>query len=111
MGDAAKVTAIKFKLVADDRAGPISLRDASTLIAYATRTARERVAWSATWVVGEGDELNPGEVVEIAVDISGLATPLGPDTTFQILVVSGQSAQLTIERTTPAQLTAVMDLR
>ena len=111
LGDAAKVTAIKFKLVADDRAGPIGLRDASTLIAYATRTARERVAWSATWVVGEGEDLNPGEVAEIAVDISGLATPLGPDTTFQILVVSGQSAQLTIERTTPAQLTAVMDLR
>ena len=68
-------------------------------------------AWNATWISGTGPLLNPGERVEVTVNISQLATPLGPSKEFTIEVRPAAGAVLNINRTTPAEITAVTDLR
>ena len=42
--------------------------------------------WTPTWLTGSGNLVNPGETVEIEVDISGLSTPLATSTKFTIQV-------------------------
>lgn len=66
--------------------------------------------WSATWRRGFGPILDPGEIVEIRVFLRGLYPPLGTQTPFSIRVNTTQGSVLMINRTTPPQLTAIMDL-
>ncbi|MDA1188073.1 MAG: hypothetical protein O2854_00100 [Chloroflexi bacterium] len=68
-------------------------------------------AWSAKWVIGSGNLLEPGERVEITVTLTGLATPLGSSSTFNIRLQPVQGSTLLIQRNTPAQLKVIMDLR
>ncbi len=66
--------------------------------------------WTATWLSGTSGFLNPGERVEIAVGLQGLATPLGISTEFTIEVRPSRGAVLIVNRTTPGELTTVVDL-
>ena len=66
--------------------------------------------WVTGWLIGSGDLLSPGERVEIRVTLTGLSTQLGLSTEFNIQVKPTVGAVLIIERTTPAEFTAVMDL-
>jgi flagellin FlaB len=72
------------------------------------------VPWTVDWVGGnDGDDLlEEGEVAEITVDLAaGLTTPLGANTEFTIEVKPENGAVFTINRTTPATIETVMELR
>ncbi len=66
--------------------------------------------WTATWLTGFGPLVNPGELVEIGIDLSRLDPPLGPSKKFKITVGPDQGATLSIERSTPAELDEFVDL-
>ena len=81
------------------------------VISYLDSTQVERDLDWAISKVGQADEdylLEGDEKFEIAIDLGALG--LGPDTTFSIEVKPPTGAVLTIERTTPAWIDAVMDL-
>ena len=66
--------------------------------------------WLATWIIGSGDLLTPGERVQIRVTLTALATKLGTAKEFAIQVKPTVGSVLVIERTTPAELKTVMNL-
>jgi len=66
--------------------------------------------WLATWLIGPGNLLAPGERAEIRVPLRNLTRSLGVSTKFQIQVKPTVGAVLTIEKTTPAEFTTVMNL-
>ena len=66
--------------------------------------------WSATWLTGSGNLVNPGETVEIDVDIKTLTTTLKVSKKFTIQVKPTVGATLIISRTTAAEFNAVNDL-
>ena len=66
--------------------------------------------WLATWIIGSGDILTPGERVQIRVTLTALATKLGTAKEFSIQVKPTVGSVLVIERTTPAELKTVMNL-
>ncbi len=66
--------------------------------------------WTATWLTGFGPLVNPGELVEIGIDLGPLDPPLGPSKKFKITVGPDQGATLSIERSTPAELDEFVDL-
>ena len=85
--------------------------DNVVVISYLDSTQVERDLDWAISKVGQADEdylLEGDEKFEIAIDLGALG--LGPDTTFSIEVKPPTGAVLTIERTTPAWIDAVMDL-
>ncbi len=85
--------------------------DNVVVISYLDSTQVERdLDWTIS-KVGQADEdylLEGDEKFEIAIDLSALG--LGPDTTFSVEVKPPTGAVLTVERTTPAWIDAVMDL-
>lgn len=67
--------------------------------------------WSVTWLIGFGSLLNPGERVEISLDVTGLDPPLGPGRKFSIEFSPDQGLPLKITRRTPAEFDQkIMDL-
>jgi archaellin len=65
-------------------------------------------------VVGDDDGLlEPGELIEVTIDVSGLATQLDNNDTFTIEVRPPLGAYLVIQRTTPpgSSLETVVNLR
>jgi flagellin FlaB len=68
--------------------------------------------WDQAELVGDGDDLlEEGELFEITVDVSTLTTALAENTAFTLEVKPPTGAVLQINRTTPAALAAVMELR
>jgi len=68
--------------------------------------------WTVAWVgSNDGDNLlEASELAEITVDTSGLTTALGPSTPFTLEIKPPTGAVITLQRTTPAAIEAVMDL-
>ena len=76
----------------------------TTIISYIDSGQRvDDIAWTRTEVgKGDGDSLlEPGEKMQIAVNVSQLSTPLTTDITFTIEVKPDRGSALVIERTTP----------
>ncbi len=71
------------------------------------------LTWTLTWVVRNDtdDLLEEGELAEVTVDVSGLTTPLGANTEFAMEIKPGQGGVVVVERTTPAFLDTIIDLR
>ena len=94
-----------------DLTAPVS----NTLIVdYRDNTQRSaNVTWSLTWVVRNDtdDLLEEGELAEITVDISGLTTPLAENTQFALELKPAAGGVVVVERTTPAFLDTILDLR
>ena len=65
--------------------------------------------WTATWLTGSGPILDPGERVQIDVDINGLSTPLGPYRQFAIELRPPRGLPLKLNRTTPRAIELVFD--
>ncbi len=85
----------------------------TTVISYIDANQRvDDIAWIRTEVgKGDGDALlEPGEKMQIAVNVSQLSTPLTNDITFTIEVKPDQGSALVIERTTPSVIDDVMYL-
>lgn len=66
--------------------------------------------WSTTWLIGSGPLLDRGEVVEVQVALTGLNPALGTRRDFTIRVNLVNGSVLLINRTTPGELTRVVDL-
>ena len=70
--------------------------------------------WSINWIVSKqtpaDDLLEEGELAEITVTLSGLATKLGANTAFNLEIKPPKGAVLNVNRTTPAAIQTVMDL-
>jgi flagellin FlaB len=116
------VTHIKFDLANVAGGQPIDLNDVdgSQVVKMTYRDSKQTVdlgaAGAPLWTVSfvghsDGDLILDGqELAEIDVDVSGLTTKLGPNTTFDVEVQPPSGAVLQIERTTPAKIDAVTDL-
>jgi flagellin FlaB len=83
----------------------------STVISYIDENQRiDDIAWTRTEIgKGDGDSLlEPGEKMQIAVNVSQLGTSLGASTQFTIEVKPDQGSALVIERTTPDVIDNIM---
>jgi len=80
------------------------------------------VDWTVDWIVSNettpDDLLEEGELAEVTVDLSGLGTALSGlgtalsvNTAFTLEVKPPTGGVLNINRTTPAAIEAVMELR
>lgn len=102
---------VNLDSTAADKVVVISYRDAVQAI--------PNLAYTVDWVVGDGDDLlEQGELAEITAVVEGgvaslttLGTDLAANTEFSLEVKPPTGAVLQINRTTPAALEAVMELR
>ena len=68
--------------------------------------------WTRTELVGDGDDLlEEGELVQFSFSMDNVTSPPGPNTEFTIEIVPPSGAVLQVNRTTPAAIEAVMELR
>jgi len=128
---ADQVANIRFKLTNSAGADSVGLARDTTLVVYSdannhkdafytgggdTSTAdfpntADAVGWGHQWILGAGDNVDPGEVVEFYINLQGLLTnPLLANTPFKIEIIPGHGAVITIERTTPPEIVPIMDL-
>ena len=67
--------------------------------------------YTTTWLVGgPGNQLDPGDRVEFELDLRTLSPRLGANREFTIQVQPRRGGILTINRTTPAAITGVVNL-
>ncbi|NJL56499.1 hypothetical protein HC928_15995 [bacterium] len=83
----------------------VGYRDASQIV--------NDLVWTVTWIgANDGDNmLETGELAEITVALGGLTNPLIASTDFTIEIVPPSGAVLAMNRTAPAAVEAVMELR
>ncbi len=110
------VTNIQFQVANASRSGEsvnlsASGLDAAILTYIDDDQSVNSSSWAATWLAGSGPLVNPGETVEIDVDVSGLATKLGAGKEFTVQLKPTVGAVVVVSRKTPAELTQVMDLQ
>ncbi len=67
--------------------------------------------WSSVWRRGNGPLLDKGEIVEITVFLRNLYPPLGKNTDFTIRLHTIKGEVLMIRRSTPSNLTGIMELK
>ena len=68
--------------------------------------------YTTTWLAGgAGQMLDPGERVEIELDLTALSPRLGANKEFTVQVQPIVGGVLTVQRTTPAEIKTVVDLR
>jgi flagellin FlaB len=122
------VTDIVFTLSPVSGGDPINLDTVAKEVVIGYRDAGQFVpslAWGIEWIVQKDAEdvadadalLEDGELAQITVYLTGtdadpaLATPLAANTAFTLEVKPPTGAILAINRTTPAAIEAVMELR
>jgi len=90
-----------------------SYRDISQYVSDVTVDPAADFTWiTSNEASGSEDALlEEGEVLEVALDLSGLSPTLQKNTEFTIEVKPTTGGILTVNRTTPAAIEAVMDLR
>ena len=111
------ITTVVFQVTNASQSGEaVNLNDTGTnaaIVTYLDEDQTVNVAagdWLATWLTGSGNLVNPGETVEIDVTVSGLTTKLTTSKKFTIQVKPTVGATLIVGRTTPTELTQVMDM-
>jgi len=113
--DLTGLTTVKFTLGnASQSYESVEVSDSAMIITYFDEDNFFNVAssdWTPTWLIGSGAVLDPGEQVELVVDLSGLTPFLGPSKEFTIQVKPSKGAVLTINRTTPVELQPALDLQ
>ncbi len=84
-----------------------------TIISYIDRDQALNIPgtqWSASWLIGNGPLLDPGEAVELRVSLTELTPALGVRRDFTVRVHALAGAVLLINRKTPPELSPVVDL-
>ena len=129
-GDIARnaVNQIRFKMAGAPGTEGVNLTAQDTLLTYPDGNNRANIKhldeatpgvdilWFHSWVVGSGDAVDLGDVVEFAVDVSALGAVentrkrLGPNTSFRIEVLPVKGAVITVKRITPFSISNVMNL-
>jgi archaeal flagellin FlaB len=115
------VDSVVFTLSPVSGGDPINLDDAAAtkevVIGYRDELQSEsNVDWAVTWIVTKDGTtadnlLEEGELAEISVDLTALTDALAANTAFTLEVKPPTGAVLAINRTTPAAIEAVMELR
>jgi archaeal flagellin FlaB len=85
----------------------------TTIISYIDKNQRvDDIAWTSLEVgKGDGDSLlEPSEKMQLAINVSQLATPMGIDSNFTIEIKPDRGSALVIERTTPGVIDDIMYL-
>ena len=109
------ITDVKFQLTNASRSGEavnlsITGLNAAIVTYIDSEQSTNLTTWTTDWLSGSGPLLQPGETVEINVDVSGLSPRLMLYKNFIIEVKPTVGATLVVNRTTPGELTAVVDL-
>ena len=106
---------VKFQLSsAGEAAEAVDLSDSGTLISYLDNSQSTNIAtadWSAVWLIGSGPFLDPNEAVEMDITLSNLTNKLHTSTEFTIQVKPNKGAVVVINRTTPAEFKAFVNLQ
>ena len=66
--------------------------------------------WTTSWIIGSGDLVDPGEQVDVTVDLSNMTPVLGLKKEFTIQVKPNKRAVVIVNRTTPPEFKAVQAL-
>jgi len=66
--------------------------------------------WTTSWIIGSGDLVDPGEQVDVTVDISNMTPVLRLKKEFTIQVKPNTGAVVIVNRTTPAEYQTVNSL-
>ncbi len=108
------VTDVRFQVTNASKSGEaVNLATSgvnSAIVTYVDADQSSNLtSWTATWLTGSSSLVNPGETVEINVDISGLTTKLSTNKEFTIQLKPNVGASLIVSRTTPAELTTIID--
>ncbi len=115
--DGSEVTDVIFSVAnaaggeSIDLSAPVSN---TLIIDYRDSAQRSaNLTWTLNWVVRNDtdDLLEEGELAEITVDLSGLTTSLAENTQFALEIKPAQGGVVVVERTTPAFLDTIIDLR
>ena len=113
--DGTKVTSIIFSVAnaAGGESIDMTAPTSNTLIIdYRDNDQRAaNLTWALNWVVQNDTDnlLEEGELAELTVDVSSLN--LGANTQFAMEIKPGQGGVVVVERTTPAYLDTIIDLR
>ena len=67
-------------------------------------------SWATNWVIASGDLVDPGEQVDVTVILTNLSPLLPKSKEFTIQVKPDKGAVVIVNRTTPAELKAIMSL-
>ena len=67
-------------------------------------------SWSTSWIIGSPDLVDPGEQVDMTVKLTNLSPLLPKSREFTIQVKPNKGAVVIVNRTTPPELKAIMEL-
>ena len=67
-------------------------------------------SWSTSWIIGSPDLVDPGEQVDMTVKLTNLSPLLPKSRKFTIQVKPNKGAVVIVNRTTPPELKAIMEL-
>ena len=67
-------------------------------------------SWPTSWIIGSGDLVDPGEQVDMTVTLTNLSPLLPKSREFTIQVKPNKGAVVIVNRTTPPELKAIMEL-
>ena len=67
-------------------------------------------SWSTSWIIGSPDLVDPGEQVDMTVKLTNLSPLLPKSREFTIQVKPNKGAGVIVNRTTPPELKAIMEL-
>ena len=112
--DMTALDTLKFTLSSGGKSVQAAdLSETGTIISYLDKDQALNLPdsqWSTTWLIGSGPLLDRGEVVEVKVALTGLNPALGTRRDFTIRVSPANGSVILINRTTPGELTRVVDL-
>lgn len=90
-----------------------NLSGEGTIISYLDRDQAMNVPpsdWSSTWLIGSGPNLDSSELVEINIALKELSPVLSRGRDFAIRVHPRSGSVLMINRTTPGDLTRIVNM-
>ena len=134
--EAICVKTISFKLGQAAGSDPVDLEPSRTLITYSDANNQEigvyasegdrpytgadvrdaidgeddGVNWGNRWLLGAGETVDSGEIVEFTLDVINMAAGIEANREFHIEVIPAQGAVIPVVRITPLELKPAMDL-
>jgi len=134
--EAICVKTISFKLGQAAGSDPVDLEPSRTLITYsdannqeigvyassgdrpytgaavrdAIDDADDGVNWGNRWLLGAGETVDSGEIVEFTLNVIDMAAGIEANREFHIEVIPAQGAVIPVVRITPLELKPAMDL-
>ena len=79
-------------------------------VADALDAADDPVNWGNRWLLGEGETIDSGEVVEFTLNVLDMGAGIEANREFHIEVIPAQGAVIPVVRITPLELKPAMDL-